>query len=89
MIDSYAIALKRRPNVAFEHSNVRANVYANAYANAHVNAVDDVIVHSDADAMSVETFATMVLNFVDVVRQQRPQHLTTPVDPNSCDSVLG
>lgn len=85
MIDSYAIALKRQPSAAFEHSNVCAC----ANANANARGFDDAIEHSDVDGMTVETFATMASNFVDAVRQLRPRHLSTPVGPNSCDSASG
>lgn len=78
MIDSHAIALKRLPNVAFEH----------LHAHANANEFDDAIVHSDADAMSVAMIATTASNSVDVVRLQRPQHLSMPVGPSSCDLTL-
>lgn len=83
MIDSNAIASKRRSNVAFEPSNACAN------AHEHANAFDGVIEHSDVDAMSAETFATMASNSVDAVRQPRPQRSSAPADPNPCDSVSG
>lgn len=65
MIDSYAIALKRRPSVA-------AFVQLNACANANASAFDGVIVHSDADAMSAEMSATVMSNS-DAGRQPLPR----------------